>query len=290
MKATFKDILKGGLIALIAAFILRWLLPIPVLTTVAILMALLVIQILNEKFGGGLKIATDWAKYGLSAGAALLLYLLLRTVVGKMLGIYPNDSWAGYDRAEGVIGFFWQKNADDITLVWEIIFAVVATGLSWGLVYKKKFKGLIFGFLVFALLWATLYKKFAPEMTAREAAIHNTVAAIIDPNSGSGGTPSNTPTSTTQSSTPQPEPPEFPHSGNGHATKKTPIKAWLDPHRTYTSSSDRSAKYVNADNPAISFNDLPGYNVNHAIWKGMPAGKYLVYALSSDEIQFSWHQ
>jgi formylglycine-generating enzyme required for sulfatase activity len=82
---------------------------------------------------------------------------------------------------------------------------------------------------------------------------------------------------------------EFPTSGSGRATKEVGLKAYLDPRRTEGRLSG-PAKYVFADNPALSFDDKPGPMdaATAQRWWSMPAGNYIVYPRGVDEISFTW--
>ncbi len=90
--------------------------------------------------------------------------------------------------------------------------------------------------------------------------------------------------------------PEYPISGNGVATKSVGLKCWLDPRKTNVQPSKSHdttvpapARYVFVDDPRIFFNDTgPGIGYNKEVWWKMPAGKYLVYPLTEEEIHFHW--
>jgi hypothetical protein len=89
--------------------------------------------------------------------------------------------------------------------------------------------------------------------------------------------------------------PEYPSSGEGHATKETPVKAWLDPMKTHYRPS-RPARYVFVEDTELFWDDTEGAKVesnsteHHKVWLNMPAGKYLVYPLGVDRIYFRWWQ
>lgn len=90
-------------------------------------------------------------------------------------------------------------------------------------------------------------------------------------------------------------PPEYPTSGSGHTTQATPIKAWLDPMKTFLRPS-RAARYVFVEDPEMVFDEtytegLESNSTPHRKqWLAMPAGKYLVYPLGADKIYFRWWQ
>lgn len=95
-------------------------------------------------------------------------------------------------------------------------------------------------------------------------------------------------------------PMEYPKSGKAIATMKNPVKAYLDPEKTYTQILGvGNAKYVLESDPEKFFicREKPEVldstrHINN--WAAMPAGKYLVYpdwGYESDEgIVFKWWQ
>lgn len=87
-----------------------------------------------------------------------------------------------------------------------------------------------------------------------------------------------------------PEDPDFPRKGERFATEDEPVKAWLDPRKSYTRPSGRGAKYCLEGHPSICFEDKAvGVQVN-ATWQTFPAGRYLITPIGDDEISFRWWQ
>jgi len=92
--------------------------------------------------------------------------------------------------------------------------------------------------------------------------------------------------------------PEYPRSGSGIATKAEPLKAWLNPKRTCTrarknpeTEKQAGARYIFVEDPTITFDDLPGDNINHGEWLRKPPGKYMVYPIPGvEKIHFRWWQ
>jgi hypothetical protein len=85
---------------------------------------------------------------------------------------------------------------------------------------------------------------------------------------------------------------DFPAKGEGHATKKVGLRAWLNPMKTHTRPS-REVRYVFAEDTTIFFDDTAGadetkYHLIERKWWRMPAGKYIVYPLRSDDVFFRW--
>ena len=96
----------------------------------------------------------------------------------------------------------------------------------------------------------------------------------------------------------QPQQNYYPTSGTGMATQDMPIKAYLDPQKSYTripSGKDDKAKYVLESDPSKFFiaNEKPGKNSKHINdWYSMPAGNYLIYPYPFEKksIIFKWWQ
>ncbi|MFA5095104.1 MAG: hypothetical protein WC447_00345 [Candidatus Paceibacterota bacterium] len=87
---------------------------------------------------------------------------------------------------------------------------------------------------------------------------------------------------------------EFPKCGQGFATMDKPIKAYLNPLKSYTRIlGGGEAKYVlSSDNTKFFIcNEKPGINSEHIKeWWKMPAENYFVYPFGKDTIIFSWWQ
>ncbi len=85
---------------------------------------------------------------------------------------------------------------------------------------------------------------------------------------------------------------KFPTSGEGYATRETPVKAFLNPlngkptQRNDDTSRVSRARYVLASDTTKYF-DSPGPNSE---WHKMPIGDYLIYPIDplDEGIGFSW--
>ena len=85
---------------------------------------------------------------------------------------------------------------------------------------------------------------------------------------------------------------EFPISGEGHATRESPVKAWLDPAHSQIRPS-RPERLCLAEDPAVCFNDTAGADQSKVRlieqkWEEMPAGKYLIYPLRDSVVFVRW--
>ncbi len=85
----------------------------------------------------------------------------------------------------------------------------------------------------------------------------------------------------------------YPTSGKGIATKENPIKAYLDPQKTYTRTPTK-AKFIFEKDENIFF--ICGKKENSSqeyinSWAVMPKGNYLIFPLPPEtEIVFEWGQ
>jgi len=127
---TFRQVLTGAFIAVVAAAIIRMLLPVPVTTGFAILMFFFMLQLVETRFGVGIGVAKRWATTALRIAGALVIFIALRFLVGQWLRIYPTDTHQMWGNAGGIKGLFWGHAAEQ-ALVWELLFAFVAGGLVY---------------------------------------------------------------------------------------------------------------------------------------------------------------
>jgi hypothetical protein len=90
-----------------------------------------------------------------------------------------------------------------------------------------------------------------------------------------------------------PEDPEWPSAGIGVAKKGVGIQAWMDtsPSGTETVQS-APVRYVLESNPAIYFDDMEvGGKVDREArkaWRKLPTGRYIVYPIGDDDVEFRW--
>ena len=82
-----------------------------------------------------------------------------------------------------------------------------------------------------------------------------------------------------------PEDPEYPHSGEGYATRVIGLKVWLDPGKSHTRSSG-PARYVVENHRTMYYIDrMDGRDTG---FRSFPAGRYLVYPVGDGEVFFRW--
>ncbi|MDR3519578.1 MAG: hypothetical protein P4L63_01665 [Candidatus Pacebacteria bacterium] len=88
--------------------------------------------------------------------------------------------------------------------------------------------------------------------------------------------------------------PEFPVSGQGVATQDKPLKAWLDPTRTYLRPSSQVC-YESLDKTISTLCDTATngeFSQEFAReWRKKPAGAYIVRPFKADQtVSFAWYQ
>ena len=88
-----------------------------------------------------------------------------------------------------------------------------------------------------------------------------------------------------------PEDPEYARSGEGYAKKAIGLKVWLDPRKSYTRPSG-PARYVVENHPTMYCDESVAATaqIDEKKWRGMPAGRYIVYPIGADEVFFRWWQ
>lgn len=149
-----RQILGGAVVAIATAIILRILLPVPVLTGFAVLMFLILLQVLESRFGTGLKTAKERIAAAGRVVAGLTIFIALRFLAGQVLRLYPIDAYNKMAPIGGLKGIFWGRGAD-FALTWEILFALVAGALvlAWS---RGKYRRLVATVFVVSLIVTTL--------------------------------------------------------------------------------------------------------------------------------------
>ena len=84
MKTTLKRLFFGAFVAIVSAVVLRILLPLPVTTIFAALYFFFVLQIIEDNFGGGLRIAASCGRLAMRTGLAFAAFVALRFLIGQV--------------------------------------------------------------------------------------------------------------------------------------------------------------------------------------------------------------
>lgn len=147
------SIAGGLLIALATALVVRLLLPVPVATAFGIIAFVFLLQVIESRFGSGLKTFKQWMAAIGRALAAVVIFLTLRLLAGQLLGseLYPINAWNNWSAAGGVKGIFWGTGLISKLVLWEMLFAFVAGGLMfvWS---RGKYRKLVVTIFIIAFL------------------------------------------------------------------------------------------------------------------------------------------
>lgn len=187
MKQFFKTLEKlffATIIAIIAGIVIRILTGIPIKTTVAALLFFSFLQVIEEYFSGGLRIAASWGKYAVRTAIAFVAFVALRFLVGQVFGLYPAYAYDGFGAGGGFLRTFWGEEAPR-SVVWEVVLLGTLGGIMWGLLRKKRWANLIAcvlgGFLLLGFLFPTWAREMWPKMkddfeaSVRERGLKQTV-------------------------------------------------------------------------------------------------------------------
>jgi len=281
----------------VLAILLRIGLGIPILTTFVSLAIIYVMHLLMTEMGSGVQTALKLTKSAGNMLMGVVIFLALRFLAAKALGLYPAST---YDQIDSSGGFRWILPGYDISsvILWEVMFAFVAGGLSVAWV-KGQHRKIVVGIFAVSLLILSLQLAFpkytatwaSKDQTSRNLTEHGVVGASVKAVCtllfGQSAKQNDNPPPKGAGEVNHSALPEFPQTGDGVATKAEPIKAWLDPNRTHTRPSG-PARYVLVGHPSV-FNEEIGTK-NTAAWRVMPAGEYLVYPIGTDEVYFHWWQ
>ena len=122
--------IRTGFIILFVAFLLRAGLGVPPTSTVVALGIIYLTHVLASEFGGAVK--TVWTGF---RGAVVMMmgvaiFLSLRLLAAKVLGLFPADSYAKVGDSGG---FYWIFGGHDVStmILWEVMFAFVAGKITW---------------------------------------------------------------------------------------------------------------------------------------------------------------
>jgi hypothetical protein len=255
--------------------------------------------------------------------SAIWSFILLRYIAAKALGFYPRWTSDKFEHSGGLQAF-WGYDISSIIL-WEMCFLTVAGYIAYQVGRHERYR--LVGGLAIVTLVVITFQVNMPATTATipsrqeidraiaekdifrkagrgivgaiKGALENKPSPVVSKPVTSNNTSvvpqvapqkkENTPVAITAPVTT--EDPLFPASGNGVAKKGIGVQAYLDPMRTSTKSSG-PAIYMLESNPAVQVEDHGvGDAVDEralAIWRKMPAGKYVVYPLGDDDITFRW--
>lgn len=126
-----------GIASAILAILIKAVLHVPFTTMFVSVVTIYSMYVVLEKLGitpKKIETAWGWARKALNIGLVLVLCLVLRYIAAKVTNVYPSDTLA--ERGET---FHWLLRGHNMasTILWEIIFALLAGGLAVAYVYGK---------------------------------------------------------------------------------------------------------------------------------------------------------
>ena len=115
--------------------------------------------------GTGVGAVWRWIKNSRNVLAGVAVFLVLRFLAGKVLGLYPIDTYGAIDSSKDPYGILLGKNTPEIIL-WEITFAMVAGQLTkmWVTGTNKTPVRVIIVIALFILTWRWILPLALPEL------------------------------------------------------------------------------------------------------------------------------
>ncbi|OGI76210.1 hypothetical protein A3C67_03270 [Candidatus Nomurabacteria bacterium RIFCSPHIGHO2_02_FULL_42_19] len=137
--------IRATVASVLLAILLKVGVGIPFLTTFVALGIIYVTQIVFTELGSGVAIA--WRGMRLTANVAMgiIIFLALRFLAAKTLGLYPADTYGNVDDSGGAYSILVGHDVSSVIL-WEVCFAFVAGGLAvaWANGKERRIVGTIF--------------------------------------------------------------------------------------------------------------------------------------------------
>lgn len=122
-------VLSGIGVAFLVALALKGLLGAPIALTFGVLALLVVVQIVQARFGSELDQAKRWGRLALSVVIGFGIFLGLRILAGAFVGVPLRDSYEAWGSIGGLSGLLQAKTVP-LMLRFELLFLLVAGALS----------------------------------------------------------------------------------------------------------------------------------------------------------------
>ncbi len=128
MPTTIRAAVAQAIIAVAGAIVLWLLLPVPVVSVIAILFSFVVVDLItNSRAGAGARTVWSFVRLFGQIAVAVVIFATGRLLIGELIGLHPIDTYNKLPVAGGLYGTFWGARASHMIL-WEIMFA-----MGWGL-------------------------------------------------------------------------------------------------------------------------------------------------------------
>lgn len=170
--------IKVGIATAILAILIKTVLHIPFITIFVTVVVVYSLHIVWNKLGmktSTLTTAWGWVNSTLSVAMGLVIFVVLRFIVAKVTNLYPVDTWEEIGKGGS---FYWIVRGHNMSsiILWEILFAFIAGGLSvaW---FKGKhgIVGAIFGISLLILSLQIAFPNYTATWPSREAVGTNLV-------------------------------------------------------------------------------------------------------------------
>lgn len=112
-------------VSLLLAILLRAGLGVPVLSTFIALSIIYVTHLVMAQMETGVTTALGWVKSSGNVAMGVVIFLAIRFIAAKVLGLYPIETYGAIDASGGLVGILPGQDVSSVIL-WEICFAMVA--------------------------------------------------------------------------------------------------------------------------------------------------------------------
>lgn len=173
-RTTNPEWMRTTFASLMLAVLLKAGLHIPFLTTFITLGVIYAMNILFTEMRVGVMTAWQWTKNAGSMAMGVVIFLALRFLAAKIIGLYPIDSYGEIDYAEGFYGILPAHDVSNVIL-WEVMFAFVGGGMSvaWANGKNRGTIGMIFGVSLIILTFQIALPKYVATWPNRDDVSNN---------------------------------------------------------------------------------------------------------------------
>ncbi len=175
MIATIRKLFIGAFIALVTAVVIRILVPIPIATMFAVLLFFYMLQIIEEYFGRGARIAASWITVALRTVVAFAAFIALRFLIGQVLGLYPVDTLNYWQGSGGFTGVFWGRYAP-ANITYDLIILGFLGWVMWGCLRGERMAKVAAVILVSFLVFGVLFPMWASTLPAKKQGLDKSFA------------------------------------------------------------------------------------------------------------------
>src|SRR5579864_4134363 len=114
LKKTFEEyavdavhLIGAAFTAWMAGVVIRLFIGVPIRTTASAILFFYVLQFMEARCRGGVRVAISWSAFAARAAVAYVIFLALRFLLGQVTGLYPTYAYDGWGANGGFRGIFW---------------------------------------------------------------------------------------------------------------------------------------------------------------------------------------